>query len=78
MDVYVNQIVGSGSAHDLFYTNSAVIVRLKLSVCVYMAYLLLQTAFKNYIKTFVSRYANEPTIMAWELANEPRCKGSTG
>ncbi|KAF9005377.1 mannanase [Hymenopellis radicata] len=61
MDVYVNQIVGSGSAHDLFYTNSAVI-----------------TAFKNYIKTFVSRYANEPTIMAWELANEPRCKGSTG
>lgn len=25
MDVYVNQIVGSGSAHDLFYTNSKVI-----------------------------------------------------
>jgi mannan endo-1,4-beta-mannosidase len=37
-----------------------------------------QTAFKNYIKTFVGRYVNEPTIMAWELANEPRCKGSTG
>ncbi|KAJ8696188.1 hypothetical protein PTI98_006075 [Pleurotus ostreatus] len=36
------------------------------------------TAFKNYIKAFVGRYANEPTIMAWELANEPRCKGSTG
>ncbi|KAL0956597.1 hypothetical protein HGRIS_002734 [Hohenbuehelia grisea] len=35
-------------------------------------------AFKNYIKTFVGRYVNEPTIMAWELANEPRCKGSTG
>ncbi|KAG6843996.1 hypothetical protein H0H87_010887 [Tephrocybe sp. NHM501043] len=35
-------------------------------------------AYKNYIKTFVSRYANEPTILAWELANEPRCKGSTG
>ncbi|KAF9461275.1 CEL4a mannanase [Collybia nuda] len=38
----------------------------------------IQTAFKNYIKTFVSRYVNEPTIMAWELANEPRCRGSTG
>ncbi|KAF8161065.1 CEL4a mannanase [Crassisporium funariophilum] len=37
-----------------------------------------KTAFKNYIKAFVGRYANEPTIMAWELANEPRCKGSTG
>jgi len=37
-----------------------------------------KTAFKNYIKTFVGRYANEPTIMAWELANEPRCRGSTG
>ncbi|KAF8079251.1 CEL4a mannanase [Lyophyllum atratum] len=38
----------------------------------------IQTAFKNYIKTFVGRYVNEPTILAWELANEPRCKGSTG
>ncbi|KAF8199076.1 CEL4b mannanase [Pholiota molesta] len=37
-----------------------------------------QTAFKNYIKTFVGRYVNEPTIMAWELANEPRCTGSSG
>ncbi|KAF9452368.1 glycoside hydrolase family 5 protein [Macrolepiota fuliginosa MF-IS2] len=61
MDVYVNQIVGSGQPHDLFYTNTNV-----------------KTAYKNYIKTFVGRYVNEPTIMAWELANEPRCKGSTG
>lgn len=36
------------------------------------------TAYENYIKNFVGRYANEPTIMAWELANEPRCSGSTG
>jgi len=36
------------------------------------------TAYKNYIKAFVGRYVNEPTIMAWELANEPRCAGSTG
>ncbi|KAJ3557369.1 hypothetical protein NM688_g1508 [Phlebia brevispora] len=36
------------------------------------------SAYKNYIRTFVGRYVNEPTIMAWELANEPRCKGSTG
>lgn len=32
-----------------------------------------QAAYKNYVNTFVSRYKNEPTIMAWELANEPRC-----
>jgi len=37
-----------------------------------------QAAYKNYVNTFVSRYVNEPTILAWELANEPRCTGSTG
>ncbi|KAF8951905.1 CEL4b mannanase [Flammula alnicola] len=37
-----------------------------------------KTAYKNYINAFVGRYVNEPTIMAWELANEPRCTGSTG
>ena len=37
-----------------------------------------KAAYKNYVKTFVSRYLDEPTIMAWELANEPRCAGSTG
>ena len=35
-------------------------------------------AYENYISNFVGRYADEPTIMAWELANEPRCSGSTG
>jgi len=33
-------------------------------------------AYKNYIEAFVGRYVNEPTIMAWELANEPRCRGT--
>ncbi|KAG6860679.1 hypothetical protein C0995_008671 [Termitomyces sp. Mi166 len=37
-----------------------------------------QAAYKNYIKTFVTRYKDEPTILGWELANEPRCRGSTG
>ncbi len=34
-------------------------------------------AFKSYVKTFVSRYVDESTIMAWELANEPRCTGTS-
>ncbi|KAL1696278.1 glycoside hydrolase family 5 protein [Schizophyllum commune] len=38
----------------------------------------IKTAFKAYINAFVSRYADEPTILAWELANEPRCRGSPG
>jgi mannan endo-1,4-beta-mannosidase len=38
----------------------------------------IKNAYKNYVKTFVSRYVNEPTIMAWELANEPRCNGCSG
>ena len=30
------------------------------------------------MQTFVTRYKDEPTILGWELANEPRCTGSTG
>lgn len=38
----------------------------------------LRAAYKNYVKILVSSYVSEQTIMARELANEPRCKGSTG
>ncbi|KAJ7653906.1 CEL4a mannanase [Mycena polygramma] len=33
-------------------------------------------AYKTYVQAIVSRYVNEPTVMAWELANEPRCAGT--
>jgi mannan endo-1,4-beta-mannosidase len=63
MDKYVEWTGASG--HDAFYTNEA---------C--------KTAYKNYIKYFLNRtnsytgvkYKDDPTIMTWELGNEPRCK----
>ncbi len=53
--------------HDSFYTNAST-----------------QAAYKNWASTLINRvntvtgvtYKNDPTIMAWELANEPRCGGS--
>ncbi|KAL4748487.1 mannan endo-1,4-beta-mannosidase C [Aspergillus terricola var. indicus] len=33
----------------------------------------IKEAYKRYVKEIVTRYRNSPAIMAWELANEPRC-----
>ncbi|KAI5923041.1 glycoside hydrolase family 5 protein [Camillea tinctor] len=33
----------------------------------------IKDAYKRYVEAVVSRYASSPAIMAWELANEPRC-----
>ncbi|KAI2466171.1 glycoside hydrolase family 5 protein [Annulohypoxylon bovei var. microspora] len=35
----------------------------------------IKDAYKRYITQFVARYKDSATIMAWELANEPRCGG---
>ena len=78
MDVYVSQLTGSTN-HDWFYTNSTVIVSSAWLALIKATSLNMpQAAYKNYVKTFVTRYLNEPGILAWELANEPRCRGSTG
>jgi len=33
-------------------------------------------AFKNYVSHVVTRFINSPAILAWELANDPRCSSS--
>lgn len=66
MNKYV-EWTGAGS-HDNFFTNEA---------C--------KTAYKNYVNHFLNRtnsitgvkYKDDPTIMTWELANEPRCGADT-
>ncbi len=67
MDQYVAWY--GGSYHDEFYTNSAIV-----------------TGYLTYVNHLVNRtntvngrkYRDDPAIFAWELANEPRCTGSTG
>lgn len=67
MDVYVNQLLGQGEPHDWFYSNATVVVRgmahtfgSSLSLCI-------QAAYKNYVKTFVTRYVDEPGILVRTL-----------
>ncbi|KAF4031016.1 Cellulase (glycosyl hydrolase family 5) [Phytophthora infestans] len=36
----------------------------------------IKAAYKNFVKTFVTRYTHEETIMAWQLCDECRCSGS--
>lgn len=56
------------TTHDEFYTNTCT-----------------RTLYKNYVNYFINRtnsltgvkYKDDPTIFAWELANEPRCWSDT-
>lgn len=65
MDQYVRW--RGGSYHDEFYTDPVI-----------------KGWYKNWIRTLLTRvntvnglrYKDDPTIMTWELANEPRCGGS--
>jgi len=36
----------------------------------------IRKAFNEYVQTIVKRYANEPGIIAWELANDARCSST--
>ncbi|WP_415787974.1 cellulase family glycosylhydrolase [Deinococcus saxicola] len=65
MDQYVKW--RGGAHHDDFYTDPVIRAWYKWWV--------FRLMFHKNAYTGV-RYVNDPTIMMWELANEPRCKGS--
>jgi mannan endo-1,4-beta-mannosidase len=56
---------GDGTNHDRFYTDS------RIRAC-YKAYITHVTTRRNRYTGL--RYRDDPTIMAFELANEPRCR----
>jgi mannan endo-1,4-beta-mannosidase len=65
MDQYVTW--AGGSNHDDFYTNATI----KTWYKAWISHLL------NHVNSITGvAYKNDPTIMTWELANEPRCVGS--
>ncbi len=65
MDQYVTW--AGGSYHDDFYTNA----QIKTWYKAWISHLL------NHVNTITGvKYKDDPTIMTWELANEPRCVGS--
>ncbi len=57
----------NGSYHDEFYTNPNIIAAYKS----YMSFVL------NHVNSITGvTYKDDPTIMAFELVNEPRCSGT--
>ncbi|HEU6439353.1 MAG TPA: cellulase family glycosylhydrolase [Terriglobales bacterium] len=66
IDQYVKW--AGGSFHDDFYTNATI----KTWYKAWISHLL------NHVNTITGvAYKNDPTIMTWELANEPRCSGGS-
>ncbi|MGA3187796.1 MAG: cellulase family glycosylhydrolase [Bryobacteraceae bacterium] len=65
MDIYVDWL--GGKYHDQFYTDPTIRTWYKA----WISHLL------NHVNTISGiAYKDDPTIMAWELANEPECGGS--
>jgi mannan endo-1,4-beta-mannosidase len=65
MDQYVTWV--GGANHDDFYTNA----KAKQLYKAWISHLL------NHVNSITGvAYKDDPTIMTWELANEPRCVGS--
>jgi mannan endo-1,4-beta-mannosidase len=77
MDVYTVNL--GGKYHDDVTASYSLIVRIQGGIecadCWQQFYRLpqIKKAYKRYVKEMVTRYRNSPAIMAWELANEPRC-----
>jgi len=61
MDVYVSELAPNAGGYHDIFYTDPTI----------------QAAYKTYVSAWLTRYGSNPTIMSWELANEPRCAGST-
>ena len=62
MDQYVHWVLGSNGQHDAFYTNPQIIKAYENAVAHIINH-------RNSITGVL--YRNDPTILSWELANEP-------
>lgn len=76
MDVYTVNL--GGKYHDdvcisLPSSSFSVSQAVELNRCQFYRVPRIKDAFKRYVGEMVKRYKDNPAIMAWELANEPRC-----
>ncbi|EJU03948.1 hypothetical protein DACRYDRAFT_127564 [Dacryopinax primogenitus] len=61
MDVYVSELAPNAGGYHDLFYTDPTIIE----------------AYKTYVSAWLTRYTANPTILSWELANEPRCAGTS-